>query len=402
MKKIIRIFDGVLACCLSIIYIFVAFGSAALPNDVNVYDNSVVKYNSIYSVTAKEDQISQVGYQTADAVNDNQVELKLFNSIPVKTVSMSKKSKEKVIVSGEAFGIKIHTNGVMVVGTKNINIDGKDCNPAKEAGIETGDIIISINGQDVHSSTDVEKILTDNNGKEYRVRVKRGERYKTFSLVPVYSQADACYKVGLWVRDSTAGIGTITFYNPANSSVAALGHPITDVDTNEIMPILKGEAVRAKVTKIYKSSSGSTGSICCDFLTSSIGTLTENTSSGIYGTYDCQIKNANLYEVASATEVEKGQCQILTTVTEDGPKFYSAEIIRISYRENNEQKNMVIKITDDELLKITGGIVQGMSGSPIIQNGRLIGALTHVMVDEPKKGYAIFAESMLQISNEVE
>lgn len=402
MKKIIRIFDGAILCCLCVIYTIVGVGNFTLPNGINSYDTSEITYRSIFSVSTSESNISQVGYQSADSVSTNNAQIKLFDIIPVKSVSLSKRTAAKVIVSGEVFGIKIYTDGVMVVGTKNINVDGKEVNPAKDCGIETGDIIVSINGKNVTSSFDVEDILSDNNGKDFRIKVKRDGRYKTFTLTPVYSPSDGCYKVGIWVRDSTAGIGTITFYNPENNSIAALGHPITDVDTNEIMPILKGEAVNAKVTKIYKSTAGNTGSICCDFISSTIGVLTDNTNSGIYGVYNAPISSNNIYEVAGKQEVEKGLCQILTTVTDEGPQLYTAEITRISYRENNEQKNMLVKITDKRLLNITGGIVQGMSGSPIIQNGKLIGALTHVIVDDPKKGYAIFAENMLQISNKVD
>lgn len=241
----------------------------------------------------------------------------------------------------------------------------------------------------------VTKILNDNNGKEYKIKIKRNGNYKEFSLKPVYSSSQGCYKVGLWVRDSTAGIGTITFYDKKTGKVAALGYPVTDVDTDEIMPILDGEAVKAKVTGIIKSTSGEAGSLCCDFTNDAIGTLKTNCDSGIYGTYSCDISSFYEYEVASASDVEKGAVQILCTVDDGKPQFYNAVITRISYRENTTGKNMVVKITDERLLEKTGGIVQGMSGSPIIQNGKLVGALTHVIVDNPKKGYAVFAQTML-------
>jgi stage IV sporulation protein B len=193
----------------------------------------------------------------------------------------------------------------------------------------------------------------------------------------------------------------MTFYNPKNNSLSALGHPITDVDTNEIMPVLNGEAVKATVTKLYKSKNGEAGSICCDFSNEVIGTITTNSTCGIYGKYTGEIDESKLYTIASTQEVEKGQAQMLCTIDDEGPKLYTVEITKISYRDG-EVKNMVIKVVDDELIEKTGGIVQGMSGSPIIQNGKLVGALTHVIVDNPEKGYAIFAEKMLEMSNSVE
>lgn len=397
MKKCIRIFDGILLCCFSVIFAFVSFGNSALPDTVSVQEGGgAAFYDRLYSVSAEN--TLAVDSRSDSTVSNSQEQIKLLGTIPVKNVFVKKQEVQKVLVSGESFGIKIYTNGVMVVGTKDVLVDGQSVNPASDAGLESGDVIVSINGKNVYSSGDVEEMLSKNSGKSYQIRVRRDKTYKTFTLQPVYSKADGCYKAGIWVRDSTAGIGTVTFYNPQNRTVAALGHPITDVDTGEIMPILKGEAVHARVTKIYKSSAGSTGSICCDFLNSGIGELTENTVSGVYGSYTCSVDSSRLYEVATAQQVEKGDCQILTTVKDGAPQLYAAKITHISYRGGAEQKNMIVKITDDELLSITGGIVQGMSGSPIIQNGRLVGALTHVIVDNPEKGFAIFAENMLEVS----
>ena len=202
----------------------------------------------------------------------------------------------------------------------------------------------------------------------------------------------------MWVRDSTAGIGTVTFFNKTAGTVAALGHPITDVDTGDIMPILNCEAVEAKVTNVIKSSTNETGSLCCDFLNKSIGSLVKNTEMGIYGTYNSKIDLApySEYEVATPQEIKKGFAQIICTVEDGEPQVYSVEIVKISY--NDAVKNMIIKITDDELIEKTGGIIQGMSGTPIIQNGKLVGAVTHVIVNNPLKGYAIFAQTMLDES----
>ena len=393
MKKAIRIIDGIFALCLIIIYSFIVFGNIVLPDKIEAYSTKKIEYKSVYSV--ENNSLYQVAYQNNSKVSPVENDIKLLGIIPVKTTSIIQSKPKKVSVSGESFGIKLYTDGVIIVGIRDVETDKGKCNPAKEAGLEKGDIIIEINGKKVYSADSVTDILNDNNGKDYKITVKRNGNYKEFLLKPAYSSSQGCYKVGLWVRDSTAGVGTITYYDKSNNTVSALGHPITDVDTNEIMPILDGEAVRATVTKIYKSKAGEAGSLCCEFTNDIIGTLKKNCQSGIYGKYTCTLKNTYEYEVASPNEIVRGPVQILCTIDSGKAKFYNAQISRISYRENKKGKNMVVKITDERLLEKTGGIVQGMSGSPIIQNGKLVGALTHVIVDSPEKGYAIFAQDMV-------
>ncbi len=393
MKKAIRIIDGIFALCLIIIYSFIVFGNIVLPDKIEAYSTKKIEYKSVYSV--ENNSLYQVDYQNSSKVSPVENDIKLLGIIPVKTTSIIQSKPKKVSVSGESFGIKLYTDGVIIVGIRDVETDKGKCNPAKEAGLEKGDIIIEINGKKAYSADSVTDILNDNNGKDYKITVKRNGNYKEFLLKPAYSSSQGCYKVGLWVRDSTAGVGTITYYDKSNNTVSALGHPITDVDTNEIMPILDGEAVRATVTKIYKSKAGEAGSLCCEFTNDIIGTLKKNCQSGIYGKYTCTLKNTYEYEVASPNEIVRGPVQILCTIDSGKAKFYNAQISRISYRENKKGKNMVVKITDERLLEKTGGIVQGMSGSPIIQNGKLVGALTHVIVDSPEKGYAIFAQDMV-------
>ncbi len=396
MKKGIRVADGIFALLLTFIYTFIISGSINMPDKMvvrNQQDRIIGKYYSVSPVNDKS-----VDFQSARSVGANAAKLKLFGMIPVKDQEIVETETKSVLVSGMPFGIKLYTNGVIVVGTKDIYVNGKTVNPAKEAGIQVGDVIVSINSQKVYSSDEVENILNDNNGEDYIISVKRGENYKTFRLTPVYLEKEGCFKAGMWVRDSTAGIGTVTFFNREAGTVAALGHPITDVDTGEIMPILNGEAVETEVTSVIKSSTSETGSLCCDFLNKSIGNLEKNTDMGIYGTYNknYDLTNCSEYEIASPQETEKGFAQIICTVDSNGPQVYSAEITKISYNEN--VKNMIIRITDERLIEKTGGIIQGMSGSPIIQNGKLIGAITHVIVNNPLKGYAIFAQTMIEQS----
>lgn len=245
------------------IFSLIGFGDLCLPDRISTYSSKNISYKNIYTVDMGNN--SQVDFQNNTRVSPSEREIKILGIIPVKTTKVLQETEKRVYVSGESFGIKLYTDGVIVVGTKDVETANGKCNPAKEAGLEKGDIIISINNVKMTDSSQVEETFNDNNGKDYKIAVKRNGNYKNFTLKPVYSQSEGKYKVGVWVRDSTAGIGTVTFYNSENNSIGALGHPITDVDTNEIMPILNGEAVKANVTKIYKSTDGEAGSLCCDF-----------------------------------------------------------------------------------------------------------------------------------------
>lgn len=359
VKNLIRAADTVIALVLTVIYAFVIYGSSALPDEIIVHDDKTQTLNHFYSVSV-DNNARSVDYQSAESVGGSESDLKFLSVIPVKTETVLKEEREKVLVSGKSFGIKLYTDGVIIVGTKDVNVGGDIVNPAKSAGLQVGDVIISINGTRVYSSDEVEKILNDNNGQKYTIRIKRGGAYKTFELEPVYVPNESCYKAGMWVRDSTAGIGTVTFYYPQTNMVAALGHPITDVDTGEIMPILNGEAVETAVTSVTKSTGSETGSLSCDFSNVRIGALTKNTNYGVYGNYDSNVDLSETlaYEVASVQEIQKGFCQLICTVEGETPAVYSAEITKISY--NDKDKNMIIRVTDSDLLKKTGGIVQGM------------------------------------------
>ncbi len=375
---------------------FVAYGSYAMPDEIISYNAADSELSGAYSFEAGRRSSS------VSAEKSSSRTVKALGVIPVKNIRVTQKERKQVFVSGEIFGIKLYTDGVIVVGTQSVDIGGGEkVNPAQEAGITTGDIIVSINNTRVYSSNEVTAILNDNNGMPYTIKLKRDGRYKTFTLKPEYSPREGCYKAGMWVRDSSAGIGTMTFYNDDNGTFASLGHQINDVDTNAIMPLLQGEAVSASVTKIQKGGTGATGSLWCDFEDYTIGRLLDNTSCGLYGAYSQISENALGYEISSPQEVEKGAAEIISTVEGKTPQKYSIEITRISYNKGEEQKDIVFRVTDKKLLEKTGGIVQGMSGSPIIQNGRLVGAVTHVIVNNPEKGYAIFAQTMYEKSEEL-
>lgn len=395
MKKAIRIFDVILFFICAVIFGVIIWGNAALPSGVVTYDGNSEPLAKVFTYTGKNTSLA-VDKQTATPRREN---LKLFGIIPVKEVTVTEKAEQKVMVSGEVFGIKLYTDGVIVVGIQEVQTDSGKKSPSGSAGIEVGDIIVAIDGENVYTSDQVQSILGANNGGSFEVKIKRGERYRDYTVTPVYCEREGCYKAGMWVRDSTAGIGTITFYNKQSGIFAALGHQINDIDTKEIMPMLDGEAVKATVSKIEKSTRGTTGSLECDFTNQTLGKLLSNTDCGIYGAYAEISECAKEYPVAAIQEVKKGKATLISTVEKGQPKKYEIEITHIGFNENNREKNMIVKVTDKDLIDKTGGIVQGMSGSPIIQNGKLVGALTHVIVGNPQKGYAVFAQTMAEESN---
>ena len=395
MKKAIRIFDVILFFICAVIFGVIIWGNAALPSGVVTYDGNSEPLAKVFTYTGKSTSLA-VDKQTATPRREN---LKLFGIIPVKEVTVTEKAEQKVMVSGEVFGIKLYTDGVIVVGIQEVQTDLGKKSPSGSAGIEVGDIIVAIDGENVYTSDQVQSILGANNGGSFEVKIKRGERYRDYTVTPVYCEREGCYKAGMWVRDSTAGIGTITFYNKQSGIFAALGHQINDIDTKEIMPMLDGEAVKATVSKIEKSTRGTTGSLECDFTNQTLGKLLSNTDCGMYGAYAEISECAKEYPVAAIQEVKKGKATLISTVGKGQPQKYEIEITHIGFNENNREKNMIVKVTDKDLIDKTGGIVQGMSGSPIIQNGKLVGALTHVIVGNPQKGYAVFAQTMAEESN---
>lgn len=394
IKKAIRIFDAVLLVLCTLLFSVIIWATVSLPDSVVSYDGDYSPFSRVITYTSGDN--GTTASVDAQSLPNRRESLKLFGIVPVKEVTLIEQDEKTVLVSGEVFGIKLYTDGVIIVGTQSVDGENGRVNPAEACGLQVGDVIISINGQKVFTSDTVHNILNDNNGSAFDIKVKRGERYREFSLTPVYCEREGCFKAGMWVRDSTAGIGTLTYYDKDSGMFGALGHQINDVDTNEIMPLLEGEAVSAKVTDIQRPSKGVTGSLECDFGSASLGRLTANTNCGIFGAYSAIPDCAREYPIASVQQVKKGKATLISTVEGVTPREYDIEITRISYNDTASQKNMVVKITDPELKELTGGIVQGMSGSPIVQDGRLVGALTHVIVNSPDKGYAVFAQAMLE------
>lgn len=329
-----------------------------------------------------------------------QAELTLFHAVPVKTVTVSVVPQRRVIPCGTPFGIKMFTNGVMVVGTADIQTAEGMVNPARLAGVQMGDIITSVNGQTVNRNEEIAALVEQSGGQTVSLCFSRqGEQHET-KLQPVRSLVDGAWKAGVWVRDSTAGIGTLTYYDPETGSFGGLGHGVCDTDTSELMPFLTGEILPVTINGVTKGKKGVPGELHGYFAgDEAVGAMWANDEAGVYGTlYESPAGTA--VPVALRQEVRPGRASILATVDDAGPQYYEVMIEQVDYRDETEGKNMVLHVVDQKLLDATGGIVQGLSGSPILQNGKLVGAVTHVFVNDPTRGYGIFAESMLAAGGE--
>ena len=318
----------------------------------------------------------------------------IWNNVYAKAAKSVPVSRQYVVVSGDVFGIRLYSDGILVVGTNYVKTKDGSENPAQLAGLKVGDVIKAINGRRVTRNSDFSTAVNASGGNEIELLVSRNNEDRVIKFFPVLSAEDNKYNAGLWVRDSTAGIGTLTYFDRDSLNFAGLGHGICDVDTGELMPLLGGDTVYAEVIGSYKGTKEETGELCGAFSDEILGPLTENTEFGIFGSISGDQVCGTLMPVATKDEVKTGKAKIISTVDENGPKEYEIEITKI-YRNSDSSKCMAITVTDKKLIEKTGGIIQGMSGSPIIQDGMLVGAVTHVLVHDPLRGYGIFAEKMV-------
>ena len=331
------------------------------------------------------------------------LEVSLFDSINIKNVNVDVLPKTTVIPVGNIAGVKLYTNGVLVVGMSEIEgYDNKKYKPYENKGIKEGDTIVKIDEKLINSTEDLIETVNNSQGRDIKVQYIHQEETKECSISPVKTSSSQ-YKLGLWVRDSAAGVGTVSFYEPTSKTFGALGHGITDIDTNELINIASGEFVTTRILNITKGESGNPGKIQGTVENqTNIGKIYKNSKFGIYGKVDnissLNIDTSKEMEVALREEIKTGKATILCSLDNQQPQEYEIEIEKINKENNYDNKSMQIKITDQKLLEKTGGIIQGMSGSPVIQNGKFVGAVTHVLVNDPTKGYAVFGDIMLKQS----
>ena len=394
MAKTILFIRGILLTVTAVFLAALIYGFYAVPDEIISVREKPANVSFVYTLTYEESKLREK-IQSQEKGDTYDVNVSFLKILPVKNSSLTVSERDYVAISGELFGLRLFTEGIIIVGIDEVKTAKGNISPARKAGLQKGDVIISIDNVKVKSCNEVSEIIEKSSGRVMKLKCSRkGKTFET-DFRTAYSETEGKYKAGIWIRDSAAGIGTMTFFDPQRKTFAALGHGVCDVDTGEILPVFEGDIVKADVNGCYKGQKGKAGELCGVFSSESKGVLYLNSKCGVYGELFSLPETDTLYPVAFNDEVKKGKAQIVSTVDEKGPQLYDIEITKIS-EENSEDKNLVIKITDDDLLNKTGGIVQGMSGSPVIQDGKLVGAVTHVFINDPTQGYAIFSRTMLQ------
>lgn len=402
MKKFVKRTDIFLSLLCFLFFAVMLTGDIFLPDEVIFYDGQqTVNIMSVFTATMSSNDTVQVSVRNTDNKNES-AKISLFGILPVATVSATETDRHYVYVGGELVGIRLYTEGLLVVGTDAVDTPEGTAKPGDDCGIIKGDIITHVNNKSVKSVSQLSNYVASSKGANLNITVIRGERQINLNLKPAFSVSENKYRCGLWLRDSTAGIGTMTFADPSNNMIASLGHAICDSETGALLPVGEGDILDAVVNGCVPGEKGATGQIKGNFGAETLGKLYDNNEFGVYGTYsDVSFNENKLYPVAAQTEIKTGKAQIISTVTASGPEYFDVEIEKITYSDEKASRSMVIRITDEELIGITGGIIQGMSGSPIIQNGMLVGAVTHVFLNDPTRGYGIFAENMISTADSV-
>lgn len=333
------------------------------------------------------------------SAGEGSLDVSFLGIIPVKKVSVQVIPETYLIAGGQTVGVTMKTQGVMVLGTGYVLSDNNEqLEPAKGI-LKSGDIILSANGKRLEEKEDLMEAVEQSGGMPVQLEVERAGQAKTVSVNPAQDAGSGEPKIGVWVRDSTQGIGTVTYMNPETGAFGALGHGVYDVDTRQLMSLSGGSICRSEITGVKQGEKGAPGEIQGGMnKNGTLGSVYKNTEAGLYGSVSDEGRRffeGKAYPIAASADITEGEATILSGV--DGEvKEYSVEILSVDRSGAHASKDMVIRITDERLLKLTGGIVQGMSGSPLVKDGKIIGAVTHVFVNDPSKGYGIFIENMLK------
>ena len=409
MKEII--FKLLLVFFLLVIYMYTLVWQN-LPNELVVFEGEKIEFKTIFGISVNSNQETiETSSNTSEGITNEAgkktLEVSLFDKLLTKDVEVDVLPKTTVIPVGNIAGVKLYTSGVLVVGMSEIEgIDNKKYKPYENTGIAEGDRITKIDETYISSTNELINIVNKSNGESIKITYIHEEESKECSIEPIQTSSDE-YKLGLWVRDSAAGVGTVTFYEPSTKTFGALGHGITDIDTGELINIASGEFITTRILNITKGESGNPGKIQGTIENQkNIGKINKNSKFGIYGKVEnlssLEIDTSKEMDVATRDEIQLGKATILCSLDNKSVQEYEIEIEKI-YKENNyDNKSMQIKVTDERLLGKTGGIIQGMSGSPIIQNGKFVGAVTHVLVNNPQEGYGVFGDIMLKQAKEVD
>jgi stage IV sporulation protein B len=318
-----------------------------------------------------------------------------FGFLPVKNVTVSYYPQNGVICGGELFGIRMKTKGLLVSSVGTVETENGPVSPGGLAGLKSGDVLLTCDGVELTSAADFAKLLSKSSST-HLLTVQRQGSLLEIGLTPAQASDGSGKKAGLWVRDGAAGIGTVTFRDPISGEFAGLGHAVCDAESKTPFPLESGTVCAARVEKVRKGEAGKAGEIRGALEQETVGELVANTSQGVFGRFfsPTKGKEETFLPIGLKDEVKEGDATILCTLDNSGKKEYRVRILKILDKER-KTKNFILQITDPALLEQTGGIVQGMSGSPILQNGKLIGAVTHVLIDDPTQGYGILIENML-------
>lgn len=401
MKKAVKCTFVILLLFCCYIFTSIYIMSESVSENYKINRGEELQIEAFVPVTVSyEGAKKSQGVRIRNAGEKFEANLKIFGIIPFSTVNVEIVDDMYVSVLGEPFGMKVYTDGVLVIESADIITRQGKVNPALDAGIKVGDYIKTVNGQIVNCNEDVLGLVTNSAGESLSFEVVRNGKTFNCEVTPALEKETNTYRIGIWVRDSTAGIGTLTFYSPYNNVVCGLGHGICDTDTETLITVNQGEFVKAEIIAVEKGNKGSPGALKGKLTYDSIADISHNCESGVFGIVRNKLDSSDLTEIALKQEVDDGRAQILCTVSGTTPKLYDCEIKRTNDSKSKTQ-NLVVTITDKELINATGGIVQGMSGSPILQDGKLVGALTHVLVSDSLTGYGIYAENMLEVANDV-
>lgn len=388
---------------LFILYMYVA-NVTLIPENIIVLRNENLKFNSMPGISFKETM--KTFSLDNETKMESSLEINLFENINLRNVNLTTLEEIEIVPVGKIVGLKLYTNGVLVVGMTEIEDESNNLvKPYEKTDIKEGDMIIEINGEEIDDIQDLKNTVNKTSGKQSEIKLLReGKSIVVSNIKPVKSFNNE-YKLGLWVKDAATGVGTMTYYEPETKKFALLGHGITDADTNSLIYIDSGELVTSKVVSVKKGESGNPGEIRGTILKQkTIGNVDKNSSFGVFGVLNdltsLNIDTSKRYKIALRNEIQEGKAKILCS-TDDTNKVdeYEIEIEKIYKENDSNNKSMLLRITDEKLIEKTGGIIRGLSGAPIIQNNKFIGAITNVLVSNPEIGYGIFADLMIKEMN---
>lgn len=401
-----RHFFYILFFCFAIIFLFNVpiYKIATFPNNVLFFSDDIgyLNENKMFGeyVTVSLDDKNYKNEINIDENSEPTIKFKLFNLIPIRKRKIRILDSKKIYAGGMPVGLVLNPKGVMVVGSSPITTIDGEYDPEKEGELKVGDIILKIENYEIMKTDDVSQIINkkENHNKELTLSVIRNDKEIEIKTTPVFDIKSNIYRLGVWVKDDASGIGTLTFID-SNLRFGALGHPICDAETKSIVSIRDGKLYNCSVMGINKSKDGTPGEIRGLFLEgkNEQGYIEKNNEFGVFGEINKEsslIEMAKEYDIGGRLTVKPGRAQIRCCIDGENIKMYDIEIIKTNYQNYSNDKSMVIRVIDSDLINKTGGIVQGMSGSPIIQDGRLVGAVTHVFINDPTKGFGVYLDWM--------